>query len=55
MSETKSKRFHCYKVEPAYVRDDRFAEALEHQSFLWWRKRIDSGPAGSIAFAPEAK
>ena len=55
MSETKPKRFHRYKPEPEYVRDERFMEALDHQSFLWWRERIDARPAGSIAFAPEAK
>lgn len=55
MTETKPKRFHRYHPVSETLRWDRRREAASQSDFLHWRERIDARPAGSIAFAPEAK
>ncbi len=55
MSETKPKRFHRYEEPTHEMQVERWFEAARHSNFLEWRRRIDALPAGSIAFAPEAK
>ena len=51
----KPKRFHRYSPKSAEIRLDRIEEMLDHLAWRLWRERIDARPAGSIAFAPEAK
>lgn len=55
MSETKPKRFHRYVPETLELAKRRASERFKHGLFKLWRERIDARPAGSIAFAPEAK